>query len=309
MAIHESVMKEEVVTGLNIQSNADYIDGTLGAGGHTRAILEKNGPNGRVLAFDWDKQAADRAQEALKDFGSRIIVINDSYTKIKEYAQDHGFTKLAGIVFDLGLSLDQLKESGRGFTFQLDEPLDMRFSTDNELTASFIVNNYSVGHLEQIFRDYGEEREANRIAKAIVRERDGEPITKTAQLVNTILKIKKITYRSKIHPATQIFQALRIAVNDELNNVKQGIRDAIDLLAPKGRIAVISFHSLEDKIIKSMFRELSRGCICPPELPVCRCDHKPSIKLITKKPLIPSDEEIERNYRARSAKLRIGEKL
>jgi 16S rRNA (cytosine1402-N4)-methyltransferase len=309
MAVHESVMLKEVIDGLNIKSNEDFVDGTVGAGGHSAAILEKNGPAGRLLGFDWDKDAIDNVRTKFAQHGDRVILVNDSYTKIKLYADKYGFSQVNGILLDLGLSLDQLKSSGRGFTFQIDEPLDMRFSLDTKLTAFEIVNHWKESEIEQILREYGEERDSRRLAAKIVKERANGDIKSTSQLVNIIAMVKKVNFRTKSHPATQTFQALRIAVNGELDNVKSVLGDCVDLLKSGGRLAIITFHSLEDRIVKDFFKHECRGCVCPPESPICQCAHKARLKPITRKPMIPSSEEISRNFRARSAKLRVVEKV
>lgn len=307
--IHQPVMLKEVIEFLAPQKNQNFIDGTIGGGGHTMAILEKTAPDGKVLGFDWDKEAINRCRKILAKYKNRVILINSNYTKIKEVAINEKFTKVSGILLDLGLSSDQLQQSGRGFSFQRNEPLDMRYSTDNELTAARILNKYSKDQLIRIFRDFGEERQAAKIAQAIIEYRKNCPFETTFQLNNLILRTKSVDPKKRIHPATQIYQALRIAVNNELENIKSVLSDCLDLLECGGRLAIITFHSLEDRIVKKYFQEESKDCRCPPEIPVCRCGHKARLKLITRKAVRPSDKEIEENFRARSAKLRVVEKL
>jgi len=306
---HEPVMLNEVLAFLDPQKDQTFIDCTLGGGGHSKAILDRIAPAGRLLAFDWDGTAVERTVKKLAEYSKRTIIVNQSYTDIKEVAYANGFNKVNGILLDLGLSLDQLKNSGRGFSFQLDEPLDMRFSTDNGVTAADILNKYRASELEKIFFEYGEESQTRRIVKAIVEYRKEKPILTTLQLVTIVVETKTNNPRVRIHPATQVFQALRIAVNKELENVQKVLNDSLELLAPGGKIAVISFHSLEDRIVKSFFKLNTKKCICPPELPECRCEHEATLKIITKKPISPSQDEIDKNFRARSAKLRVAERI
>ncbi len=313
ITVHKPVLVDEVIKFLAPSANANFIDGTLGGGGHTEAILKLTGPKGKVVGFDWDFGAIIKSKERLKDFGERVIYVNKSYTKIREFlSEEYDQTSLpiSGILLDLGLSSDQLQLSGRGFTFQANEPLDMRFSVnENQLTAFDIVNGWSVDDLTTIIRDYGEEKFARKIALAIFKERSIEPIKTTLQLANLIYKIYPRFSKQRIHPATKTFQALRIAVNGELENIKDFLQNILPII-PKGcRLAIISFHSLEDRLIKDFFRQESTDCLCPPEIPVCRCSHRAQLKLLTKKPIMATEEEISNNFRARSAKLRVVEKI
>jgi len=309
MTVHDSVLLNEVLESLNPDANQDFIDGTLGGGGHAEEILKRILPNGRLLGLDWDKDAVERVQVRLKKYDNNVVLINDSYIRIKKHVYENGFSSFDGILLDLGLSLDQLKASGRGFTFQQDEPLDMRYSVDNELTAAEIVNSYSQTSLETLFREYGEEGQAGAIAKAIVTKRKEETIDRTVQLVDLIKEVKGMNPWTRTNPATKVFQALRIAVNQEFDNIQSVITDAIELLNPGGRLAIITFHSLEDRIVKEYFKMESTSCICPKELPQCVCLHKARVKLVNRKPITPSDKELQDNRRSRSAKLRVVEKL
>ncbi len=302
-------MTSEVIQYLNPGANQNYIDGTLGAGGHAKAILEKTGPKGKLIGIDWDKEALGEAREFLTNYGTRFIPVHDSYTNLKQilnkYVEEN--LQINGIVLDLGLSSDQLARRGRGFSFQMVEPLDMRFSPDlNGLTAEHILNNYSEKDLIKILREYGEEPRARKIAQAIVGRRKEKPFVTTKDLTELIESVV-LKGKSKIHPATKTFQALRIEVNDELANVKSVLRQAEQVIIQGGRIAIISFHSLEDRIVKQYFKQQSKDCICPKEIPECRCDHRASLKRVTKKAITASEEEISENPRARSAKLRVAE--
>jgi len=305
---HKPVMLTEVLHYLDPQPNQNFVDCTVGGGGHTEALLRAIAPNGRVLALDWDGGAIGRVAQRLEEFKNRLILVNDSYTSLEKIVYAQKFNEIYGILLDLGLSSDQLQNSGRGFSFQSNEPLDMRFDPEGrELTAAQIINEWSIDDLIKIFRDYGEEKSAFRIAKKIEQERKNKEIKTTGELVAIIAQV--MPRRGKIHPATKIFQALRIAVNDELENVKNVLEGAHQVLSKGGRLAIITFHSLEDRIVKQYFKQESRECICPPELPECRCDHEAKWKIITKKPVIPSAEEIQENFRCRSAKLRVAQKI
>ncbi|KKQ79701.1 MAG: Ribosomal RNA small subunit methyltransferase H [Parcubacteria group bacterium GW2011_GWC2_38_7] len=305
---HKPVMLKEVLHYLVPQKNQNYIDGTVGGGGHTEALLRAIAPEGKVLALDWDGSAIARTKERLKEFKDRLILANETYTNLEKIVYDQKFEKVSGILLDLGLSSDQLQNSGRGFSFQLDEPLDMRFDPDqNNLTAEQIINAWSADELMKILRDYAEEKSAFRIIQAICEARKEKEIKTTGQLVDIILQ--EFPRRGKIHPATKTFQALRIAVNQELENVKRFLESAGKVLEVGGRLAVITFHSLEDRIVKQYFKQESLDCRCPREIPICQCGHKAIFKIITKKPILPSAEEVKENFRARSAKLRVVEKV
>lgn len=308
-AVHQAVMLKEVIEYLQPQKNQNFIDGTIGAGGHSEAILKLTGPNGKLLGFDWDEKAIGRCEERFKKYGDRVILINESYVQIKKVVEELNFGSISGILLDLGLSSDQLTNDGRGFSFQSDEPLDMRFSLKNDLTAAQIINEWSASQLEHIFYQYGEEQETRSIVRRIIAERKKAPILNTVKLAEIVKMSKKPNYSRKTHPATKVFQALRIAVNDELGNIEKGLNDSLDLLVSGGRLVIISFHSLEDRIVKDFIKREALGCICPPEIPVCRCNHKARLKIITRKPIVPTEEEINVNYRSRSAKLRVAEKI
>ncbi len=285
--------------------NENFIDCTLGGGGHASAILERTAPAGKLLGID----ASAVAVESLKNTG-RLIAVHDNFKNLKEIVEQNNFRDISGILLDLGVSSMQLDDPKLGFSFNADM-LDMRMDKSQELTAEKIVNEYEVGELIRIFRDFGQERLAIPIAKKIEAERDKQKIEKPSRLVEIVKSVYGKFYKrpSKINPATKIFQALRIAVNNELENLEAVLPQAAEILKPKGRLAVISFHSLEDRVVKQFFKLESRGCVCPPEFPVCQCSHKKTLIIITKKPITPSVAEINKNPRARSAKLRVAEKI
>ncbi|MBT4210047.1 MAG: 16S rRNA (cytosine(1402)-N(4))-methyltransferase RsmH [Candidatus Komeilibacteria bacterium] len=316
---HISVLVDEVIKFLAPQKNQNYLDLTLGGGGHSGAILEKTGPQGKVLAFEMDSRAIKAAKDNLKEYKDRLVVTNNSYVHLESQVKKYKIENISGIVADLGLSSDQLDKADRGFSFKDHGSLDMRFDPSGQtLTASDIIMNWTEAQILKIFQEYGEVKQARRLARGLVSWRKDlgkqkQKSIKTSMLVGIILRILNIKEESlkrfRIHPATQVFQALRIAVNDELGNLQKVLPQAYNILSPGGRLAVISFHSLEDRIVKHYFKDLSKGCICPPETPVCRCDNKPKVKLITKKAIKPSDDEIAKNYRSRSAILRVIEKI
>lgn len=304
---HVPVLLRIVIDGLALQAGGRYIDGTLGAGGHAEAILRAAGPEGRLLGFDRDATALGLARLRLAAFGERVVIVHDSYESMGQLAPLHGFAQVDGILLDLGLSSIQLDDPTRGFSFRHDGPLDMRFDPTADVpTAADLANTLPEEDLVRLLRDYGEERRARRIARAIV---ESSPLHTTGALVAAIEQAAPRNPRDKIHPATRTFQALRIAVNDELGALERTLPDAITLLKPGGRLAVISFHSLEDRIVKTFIRRESRDCICPPEQPICTCDHRASLRIITRKPIRATEDEIAANPRARSAKLRIAERL
>ncbi len=322
-------MLKEVIEYLNPQGGQNFVDCTLGGGGHSLEILKRVAPNGKVLGIDLDEKAMESVKlkvRKVKSFEDNLLLVQDNFANLKEILSEHNFYPVHGILLDLGISSAEYEESGRGFSFQKDEPLDMRFGITSPtppppacagrrrggtLTAEEIVNTWHKDELIKIFREYGEEPLAGKIANKIVETRKINNISSTKQLADLIFGEYKRAYRNKTfkkHPATKVFQALRIEVNHELENLELVLPQAIEALEKGGRIAIISFHSLEDRIVKKNFALNARGCICPPSFPVCACGHKPLLKIITKKPIIPSDDEITNNPRARSAKLRVAEK-
>ncbi|MFQ5421510.1 MAG: 16S rRNA (cytosine(1402)-N(4))-methyltransferase RsmH [Anaerolineae bacterium] len=301
---HIPVLYHEVMTLLQPRPDGRYLDGTVGAGGHTAGILAASAPTGRVLAFDRDPEAIAFAQQQLASFGSRVLFINSSYADMGRLAPQHGFDVVDGILLDLGLSSRQLDNAARGFSFMREGPLDMRFDPTQGETAADLVNNLAETALADLFYRYGELHNSRHLAKVIAAKR---PFTTTTQLAGVIAQQSR--KRGRIHPATQVFQALRIAVNRELEAVETGILAAIDLLAPGGRLAVISFHSLEDRFVKQTFRQMSRTYEDAPELPTGRRPLQPTLQLITRKPIKAAAPEIAANPRSRSARLRVAERL
>jgi len=301
---HQPVLYHEIIHALQPKNAGHYVDGTLGAGGHARGILEACTPEGRLLGLDVDPQALALARENLAPYGQRAHLLQASYDSLTETLREIGWDKVDGILLDLGLSSMQLDTPERGFSFQQDAPLDMRFDPASPTSAADLVNTLPQDELADLIYRYGEERASRRIAQAIVRAR---PLQTTRQLAAVIETVSK--RKGRVHPATQTFQALRIAVNDELDRVANVLPQAVAALTSGGRLAIISFHSLEDRIVKEYFRRESRDCICPPRQPVCTCGHKAMLKEISRKPIIPGEAEITANPRARSAKLRIAEKL
>jgi 16S rRNA (cytosine1402-N4)-methyltransferase len=301
---HQPVLYHEIILALQPKNKGLYVDGTLGAGGHARGILEACAPDGRLLGLDVDPQALALARKTLAPYGERARLIQASYDSLSEILQDIRWEKVDGILLDLGLSSMQLEAPERGFSFQKDAPLDMRFDPASPTTAADLINTLPQEELADLIYRYGEERASRRIAQAIVRAR---PLRTTRQLAAVIESV--LPRKGHIHPATQTFQALRIAVNQELERVESVLPQAVAALRSGGRLAIISFHSLEDRIVKDYFRRERRDCICPPKQPVCTCGHKATLKEITRKPIIPGEVEIAANPRARSAKLRGVEKL
>lgn len=302
---HVPVLFQEVLDVLNPVSGGLYVDGTVGAGGHSRGILERSSPDGKLIGFDRDPAALALAESNLAEFSDRVTLIHGSYHELVSHLNNRNWHTVDGILIDLGLSSMQLDSPERGFSFRYDVPLDMRFDPDQSFSASDLVNEFTREELAEIIFTYGEERFSRRIADAIIANR---PLATTKELAELIKGVVPHT-RSKIHPATRTFQALRIVVNNELNALEAFLPAALEVLKPGGRLAVIAFHSLEDRIVKVYFRQESRDCICPPEIPICMCEHKARIKEITRRPIRPEDREIEGNPRARSAKLRAAEKI
>jgi 16S rRNA (cytosine1402-N4)-methyltransferase len=302
---HQSVLYQPSIDALQPHDGGRYVDATVGAGGHARRILLASSPAGLLLGLDRDENALAIARERLSEFQNRVFLKHSSYFQLKTEIENLGWNSIDGILMDLGLSSMQLDTPDRGFSFRTDSALDMRFDATSGLSAADLINSYREEELAQILWEYGEEPKSRRIASAILKSR---PVTTTAQLAALVTRVYG-SHRGEHHPATRTFQAIRIAVNDELGVLERTLPIAIDVLKPGGRLAVITFHSLEDRIVKQFFQRESKGCICPPNIPVCVCGHKASINLVQRKPIIPTNEEIRLNPRSRSAKLRIAEKL
>jgi 16S rRNA (cytosine1402-N4)-methyltransferase len=307
---HVSVLLGETIENLNIKANGIYVDGTLGGGGHSSQICESLGSEGILIGIDQDQDALHAAKKRLEKYENKKIFVHNNFSNIKNVLSELNMNGVDGLVLDLGVSSYQLDESSRGFSYMQDAPLDMRMDRTKNFTASDIVNGYSEEELTRIIKIYGEERWAKRIAQFIVKERSEKSIDTTGKLVEIIKKaIPAAARRDGPHPAKRTFQAIRIEVNNELGIIEQTIRDISERLNPGGRICIITFHSLEDRIVKNTFKDLSTACKCPPELPICQCGGKAVLKRITKKPIVPSDKELELNPRSRSAKLRVAEKV
>ena len=302
---HTPVLTEEVISFLAVQHGGRYVDCTLGSGGHSRAILEASAPGGVLLGLDADPAAVQLATEALSNFAGSVRFVNANFRDLRDICDQYDFEPVHGVLFDLGLSSLQLASADRGFSFQAEAPLDMRFGPDQTLTAADIVNEYSETDLANVIWQYGEERVSRRIARRIVAAR---PISSTTELAGIVARAVP-GGRKRIHPATRTFQALRIAVNDELTAIAEALDQAQGILGSGGRMVVISFHSLEDRIVKQFMQRQSRDCICPPEIPVCSCDHKATLKVLTKRPVKPGEAEVSTNPRSRSARLRAAERL
>ncbi len=300
---HIPVLLNETIEALAVQPGGRYIDGTVGGGGHAAAILEHSSPGGQLLGIDADPEAVKVAQKRLEAYGSSVLIVNDNFANLENICIKYDFLPVHGILFDLGLSSRQLNGSGRGFSFQHDAPLDMRFSPSQRVTAADIVNTSSEAELAHIIKTYGEEGYSHRIARRIVRER---PIKTTLELAKIIEQA--VVSRGRIHPATKTFQALRIAVNHELENLEAVLKQAINLLGFEGRLVVISYHSLEDRLVKHFMQRESKDCICPPGTPSCICQHTARLRLVSKKVITPSLEEVSLNPRSRSARLRVAER-
>lgn len=308
MYAHVSVLVPEVMALLSPRPGKRFLDGTLGGGGHSEQILIDSSPDGQVLGLDRDDEALSAAGERLRRFDRRCIARQASFADAHEILGEIGWQRVDGAILDLGLSSHQIDSAERGFSFRSDAALDMRMDRRQSLDAREIVNSYSAEELARIFRDYGEEPRARRLAQAIVSERRGRPFEKAGELARLIERIKG-RGRREHHPATQVFQALRIAVNGELDQLERFLETGYEILEPAGRMAIISFHSLEDRMVKTAFRKWSRACLCPPRVLRCQCGWSQKVKLLTKKPVVPSSGEIEVNPRARSAKLRAVERI
>ncbi len=306
---HVSVLLDECIDGLNIKPDGIYVDGTLGGAGHSSQIALQL-TTGRLIGIDRDPVALKAAGERLSPYADRVTLVHSNFCEIAQVLKDLNIEGVDGILLDLGVSSPQLDDGSRGFSYMADAPLDMRMNGQDTVTARDVVNGWSYEELKRILFDYGEERYAPKIAAAICRRREEKPIETTLELVDVIRgAMPPAALREKQHPAKRSFQAIRIAVNDELGSVEKVMRDAIPCLNPGGRLAIITFHSLEDRIVKNGMSEAAKGCTCPPSFPVCVCGNKPKVKLITRKPIVSGEEELERNPRARSAKLRVCEKL
>ncbi len=307
---HKSVLLFETVDSLNVKPDGIYVDGTLGGGGHSFQILKRLGDGGRLIGIDQDEDALKAAGERLAIFGEKVTTVRSNYCHMKQVLHDLGIQRVSGIVLDLGVSSYQLDEPERGFTYREDVPLDMRMDRRNPKTAKNIVNEYSEMELFRIIRDYGEDKFAKNIAKHIVAAREKKEIETTGELIEII----KAAIPAKVratggHPAKKTFQAIRIELNAELEVLQSSLDDMIDLLEDGGRISIITFHSLEDRIVKTIFKTNENPCTCPSHFPVCVCGKKPKGKVITRKPIVPGDEELEYNSRAKSAKLRVFERI
>ena len=304
---HTTVLLKETIDGLNLKTGGVYVDCTLGGGGHTKEIFSRLNGQCTVIGIDQDQFALDYNKKQLEQFGSNFIPAKSNFSNLEEVLKEIGIKKVDGIVFDLGVSSPQLDIGERGFSYNHDAPLDMRMDRTSDLSAHEIVNQWKEEDIFNIIRDYGEEKWAKRIAQFIIEHR---PINTTLELVDVIKRaVPKGARKDGPHPAKRTFQAIRITVNDEMGVLKSGIQKAIDSLKPEGRISVITFHSLEDRIVKNIYKDNFTQCVCPKEFPVCICDHKRKVKIITKKPIEPGIVELESNPRARSAKLRVAERV
>lgn len=307
---HKSVLFQEVVDGLSIKPDGIYVDGTLGGAGHASVVCSKLKAEGRFVGIDQDEDAVTVSKERLSKFGQKVTIVRSNYSDMVNVLHNLGIEKTDGILLDLGVSSFQLDTEERGFSYRMDAPLDMRMDNRQNLTAATVVNEYTENELFHMIRDYGEDRFAKNIAKNIVLERQKEPILTTGRLADIVsysipMKMKK----QGGHPAKRTFQAIRIEVNHELEVLERNLSDMIDLLNPGGRFCIITFHSLEDRIVKKAFRTAQNPCTCPPDFPVCVCGNKPKGKLVTKKPILPSEKEMEENPRSKSAKLRVFEHI
>ena len=307
---HRSVLLDECIESLNIKPNGIYVDGTAGGGGHSLEIVKRLTDGGRLIAIDRDDAAISAATERLHDYLDRVTFVRNNFSSAAEVVRELGIEKIDGILLDLGVSSYQLDTAERGFTHNTDAPLDMRMDRRGELDAYAVVNTYSFEELKRVIWEYGEERFAPKIASAIVRRREQKPIETTGELVDIIKSaIPAAAREGGHHPAKRTFQAIRIEVNGELDAIEPAIRRAKDIMNTGGRIVIITFHSLEDRIVKQTYADMASGCTCPRSLPICVCGKKPEVRVLTKKPILPSERELEENPRSRSAKLRVAERI
>jgi len=305
---HESVLEGEVIQNFNLLEGSLIVDGTLGDGGHAELLL-KNTTSVRVLGIDRDLRAIERSEKRLAPFRDRITLVHGNFSDIKTILKKANVMNVDGLLLDLGVSSPQLDSPNRGFSFMRNGPLDMRMDSSQKITAADLLIELPDEKLVSVIKEYGEERFSKRIVRAIRQAQKQSAIKTTLQLSNIISSVIHASRQTKIHPATRTFQALRIAVNGELEHIKKALRDSVDILQESARVIVISFHSLEDRIVKNFFKTEEKGCVCPPKIPVCSCGHKQRLKIITRKPIIPAVEEVRRNSRASSAKLRVAERV
>jgi len=305
---HESVLKREVIQNFNLLGGSLIVDGTIGDGGHAELLL-KNTTSVRVLGIDRDMRAIERAEKRLAPFRDRIALVHGNFSDIKTILKKANVMNVDGLLLDLGVSSPQLDSPDRGFSFMRNGPLDMRMDSSQKITAADLLVELPDERLVSVIKEYGEERFSKRIVRAIRQAQKQSAIKTTLQLSNIISSVIHASRQTKIHPATRTFQALRIAVNGELGHIKKALRDSVDILQESARVIVISFHSLEDRIVKNFFKTEEKGCVCPPKIPICSCGHKQRVKIITRKPIIPAVEEVRLNSRASSAKLRVAERV
>lgn len=307
---HVSVLLDEVIDNLDIKPDGIYVDGTLGGAGHASEVCKRLGPDGRFIGIDQDEEAIAASTARLAEFGSKVTIVKSNYVHMKQVLSDQGIRKVDGIVLDLGVSSYQLDNAERGFSYMEDAPLDMRMDREQTISAKDIVNEYPESELFRVIKDYGEERFAKSIARNIVRQREKKQIETTGELVDIIRASMPAKARNgKGHPAKRTFQAIRIECNHELEVLRDALDDMVDLLNDGGRICIITFHSLEDRMVKTQFRKAENPCTCPPDFPVCICGNVSKGKVITRKPILPSEEELEHNSRSKSAKLRVFQRV
>ena len=307
---HKSVLLYECIDALNIKPDGIYVDGTLGGAGHSREIAKRLGDNGMLIAIDQDEDAIKVASERLSVYGDKVKIVRNNFSNLADVCRELGVQRIDGLLLDIGVSSYQINESSRGFSYMADAPLDMRMDRRSEFSAWNVVNEYPEQELKRVIYEYGEERFAGKIASKIVFARTESPINTTGELVQVVKNAIPAAMREGgSHPAKRTFQAIRIEVNKELSVIAPAIRSAVDLLGEGGRIAIITFHSLEDRIVKQEFAKFTKGCTCPKDFPICVCGNKPRLKLVNSKPILPSSEELEENSRSHSAKLRVAEKI